>query len=140
MPDEERNGEGMMPNPKRCNSLKYGYRIGEIYCTAAGYVGKNCEKATHGVISPLCWGCTPHSNATTEREKVPECKEGYDDLKDLLLHERKKERDKVLELVSGAIENQKDHKEFLLTRGQKDIVLDIIDGIRAELRTAKEGE
>jgi len=50
------------------------------------------------------------------------------------------EREKVLELVSGAIENQKDHKEFLLTRGQKDIVLDIIDGIRAELRTAKDGE
>jgi hypothetical protein len=44
------------------------------------------------------------------------------------------ERDKVLKLVADAIENQKDHKEFLLTRDQKDIVLDIIDGIRAELR------
>ena len=47
------------------------------------------------------------------------------------------ERDKVLELVAAAIENQKDHKEFLLTRDQKDIVLDIIDGIKADLRTTE---
>jgi hypothetical protein len=40
----------------------------------------------------------------------------------------------VLKLIADAIENQKDHKEFLLTRGQKDIVLDIIDGIKAEFR------
>jgi hypothetical protein len=49
-------------------------------------------------------------------------------------HPYQSERDKVLKLVADAIENQKDHKEFLLTRDQKDIVLDIIDGIRAELR------
>jgi len=36
------------------------------------------------------------------------------------------------EAISDAIENQKDHKEFLLSRDTKDIVLDIIDGIKAD--------
>ena len=48
------------------------------------------------------------------------------------------ERDKVFELIADAIENQKDHKGFLLTCDQKDIVLDIVDAIEAELRTQTE--
>lgn len=35
--------------------------------------------------------------------------------------------------VSNAIENQHDHKEFLLSCDTKDIVLDIIDGLRASI-------
>lgn len=39
-------------------------------------------------------------------------------------------RERIIDEAIDAIENQKDHKEFLLSRFQKDIVEDILDGIR----------
>jgi hypothetical protein len=43
----------------------------------------------------------------------------------------------VYKAISDAIENQKDHKEFLLSRDTKDIVLDIIDAVRSTAKTSE---
>ncbi len=47
-------------------------------------------------------------------------------------------RNSVLDDVNYAIEHQKDHKEFLLSRNTKDIVMDIVDALRTT--TASSGK
>ena len=41
-------------------------------------------------------------------------------------------REKFYKKATEAIEHQRDHKEFLLSKDTKDIILDIIDGVNAE--------